>query len=65
MSAYPALVVERWELSMKAKKDLVIAVEQLAGVRGRLDAVHSDSSTSGGGDGHGSSGGDGLNIPES
>lgn len=53
------------ELPMNPKDDLVIAVEQLGSVRGRLDAVHSDSSVGGGGDGHGSSGGDGLNISES
>ncbi|MEY8040092.1 hypothetical protein AB8O55_11860 [Saccharopolyspora cebuensis] len=44
---------------------LVVAVEQLSAMRGRMDAVHSDGAKDGGGDGHGSSGGDGLNIPES
>lgn len=39
--------------------DLVIAVERLAVVRGRLDAVHSDGAQGGGGDGHGDQGGDG------
>jgi len=43
---------------------LVIAVEQLSVVRGRMDAAHSDPSNTGGGDGPGP-GGDGLNIPES
>ncbi|WP_330256868.1 hypothetical protein OG874_21285 [Nocardia sp. NBC_00565] len=46
---------------MEPKNDLLIAVEQLESVRGRLDAEHSDTNS----DGHGSSGGDGLNIPES
>ncbi|SFQ29497.1 hypothetical protein [Amycolatopsis rubida] len=44
---------------------LVLAVEQLTAVRGRMDAVHSDGAQDAGGDGHGSGGGDGLNIPES
>lgn len=44
---------------------LVLAVDQLSVVRGRMDAVHSDGAQDAGGDGHGSSGGDGLNIPES
>ncbi|MGW5456705.1 hypothetical protein [Nocardia sp. NPDC003979] len=46
---------------MDAKNDLLIAVEQLESVRGRMDGTHSDTNS----DGHGSSGGDGLNIPES
>lgn len=52
---------------METKRDesLVIAVEQLSVVRDRMDVVHSDGSTTAGGDGHGDSGGDGLNIPES
>jgi hypothetical protein len=45
--------------------DLVVTVETLATVRGRMDSAHSDGAQSGGGDGHGSSGGDGLNISES
>jgi hypothetical protein len=44
---------------------LVVAVEQLSLVRGRMDAVHSDGAQDAGGDGHGDAGGDGLNIPES
>ncbi len=44
---------------------LVVAVEQLSAVRGRMDAVHSDGAQDTGGDGHGDQGGDGLNIPES
>lgn len=47
------------------KDGLVVAVEQLSTVRGRMDAVHSDGAQDGGGDGHGDQGGDGLNIPES
>jgi hypothetical protein len=50
---------------VEQEDDLVVAVEQLAVVRGRLDTVHSDATQDAGGDGHGSSGGDGLNIPES
>ena len=42
--------------------DLVIAVEQLAVVRDRLDVAHSDPGDDAGGDGWT---GDGLNIPES
>lgn len=45
--------------------DLVVAVEELSVIRVRMDAVHSDGAQDAGGDGHGSSGGDGLNIPES
>lgn len=44
---------------------LVLAVEQLSAMRGRMDVVHSDGAQDAGGDGHGSSGGDGLKIPES
>jgi hypothetical protein len=44
---------------------LVVAVQQLSAIRGRMDAQHSDGAQDAGGDGHGSSGGDGLNIPES
>lgn len=43
---------------------LVVAVEQLTTIRARMDAVHSDGAQDAGGDGHGSSGGDGLNITE-
>ncbi|MFI0798669.1 hypothetical protein SAMN04489729_0813 [Amycolatopsis lurida] len=51
---------------MESKTDgLVVAVEQLSSVRGRMDAVHSDGAQDAGGDGHGDAGGDGLNIPES
>lgn len=50
---------------MEQPDDLVIAVEELASVRGRLDAAHSDAAQDAGGDGHGSQGGDVLNIPES
>jgi hypothetical protein len=49
---------------MNEQDDLVVGVWKLAGVRDRLDLAHGDPSTSGGGDGHGDSGGDGLNIPE-
>jgi hypothetical protein len=45
--------------------DLVIAVEQLAAVRDRMDAEHSDAAQDAGGDGSTGQGGDGLNIPES
>jgi hypothetical protein len=44
---------------------LVVTVEQLSVVRGRMDAMHSDGAQDAGGDGHGDAGGDGLNIPES
>ncbi|MGH3923131.1 MAG: hypothetical protein ACRDS1_01340 [Pseudonocardiaceae bacterium] len=47
------------------RDELVVAVEELSVIRGRVDAVHSDGTQDVGGDGHGSSGGDGLNIPES
>lgn len=51
---------------MEAREEsLVVAVEALSGVRGRMDAVHSDGAQDAGGDGHGDAGGDGLNIPES
>lgn len=49
----------------KYDDELVVAVQELAVIRERLDAVHSDGAQDSGGDGHGSSGGDGLNIPES
>ncbi|WP_285742516.1 hypothetical protein [Lentzea sp. NBRC 105346] len=39
---------------------LVLAVENLSVVRGRMDAAHSDASEDAGGDGYV---GDGLNIP--
>lgn len=45
---------------MENVSPLVLAVEQLAVVRGRMDAAHSDSSQDAGGDGWV---GDGLNIP--
>lgn len=44
--------------------DLVMSVSPLPIVRDRLDLSHGDPSKSGGGDGHGDAGGDGLNIPE-
>jgi hypothetical protein len=44
--------------------DLVIGVREIPMVRDRLDLIHGDPSTYGGGDGHGDAGGDGLNIPE-
>ncbi len=43
---------------------LVLNVRALPMVRDRVDLSHGDPSTSGGGDGHGDAGGDGLNIPE-
>lgn len=49
----------------KQDDELVVAVQVLSVIRGRTDAVHSDGAQDAGGDGHGSSGGDGLNIPES
>lgn len=49
----------------KQEDDLIVAVQELSVIRGRMDAVHSDGTQDAGGDGHGSSGGDGLNIPES
>jgi len=49
----------------KQHDELVLAVEELSVIRGRMDAVPSDGAQDTGGDGHGSSGGDGLNIPES
>ncbi|WP_206793950.1 hypothetical protein [Amycolatopsis sp. MtRt-6] len=49
---------------MDEKNALVVGVRDLSGVRDRLDLSHGDPSTSGGGDGHGDAGGDGLNIPE-
>lgn len=52
-------------MDTKHDDDLVVAVEQLSVVRGRMDAGHSDGPHDGGGDGHGDQGGDGLNIPES
>lgn len=45
--------------------DLVVAVQNLSVVRGRLDAAHSDATQDAGGDGHGTQGGDGLNLTES
>jgi hypothetical protein len=49
----------------KEDDELVVAVQELSVIRERMDAVHSDGAQDAGGDGHGSSGGDGLNIPES
>lgn len=49
---------------MDEKGDLVVSVRKLTVVRDRVDLAHGDPSTSGGGDGHGDSGGDGLNLPE-
>ena len=49
---------------IKENNGLVVAVEQLATIRARMDAVHSDGAQDGGGDGHGDAGGDGLNITE-
>lgn len=40
---------------------LILAVDNLSVVRGRMDAAHSDASEDAGGDGYV---GDGLNIPE-
>nr|QEO73890.1 hypothetical protein [uncultured bacterium] len=56
--------IGRYAMSI-GQDPLVVAVEDLSVVRGRMDAVHSDGSTDAGGDGHGDAGGDGLNIPES
>jgi hypothetical protein len=44
---------------MDTDNDLLLAVESLSVVRGRMDAAHSDGSTDAGGDGHGDAGGDG------
>lgn len=49
---------------MDESNDLVVSVRPLPTVRDRMDLTHGDPSTSGGGDGHGDTGGDGLNIPE-
>jgi hypothetical protein len=49
---------------MEEKKNYLIGVSELSGLRDRVDLSHGDPSTSGGGDGHGDAGGDGLNIPE-
>jgi hypothetical protein len=49
---------------MEEQDNLVIGVRKVSVVRDRVDLSHGDPSTSGGGDGHGDSGGDGLNIPE-
>jgi hypothetical protein len=45
---------------MESVSSLVLAVEDLSVVRGRMDASHSDASEDAGGDGYV---GDGLNIP--
>jgi hypothetical protein len=50
---------------MSDKDELVVGVRNLPVVRDRFDVAKGDPSTSGGGDGHGDAGGDGLNIPES
>jgi len=44
---------------MNGDDGLLLAVENLSVVRGRMDAAHSDGSTDAGGDGHGDAGGDG------
>jgi hypothetical protein len=49
---------------MEEQDNLVIGVRQVSVVRDRVDLSHGDPSKSGGGDGHGDAGGDGLNIPE-
>ncbi|WP_168588072.1 hypothetical protein [Saccharopolyspora sp. ASAGF58] len=49
---------------MEEQELLVISVRQRSVVQDRLNLVHGDPSKSGGGDGHGEQGGDGLNIPE-
>jgi hypothetical protein len=49
---------------MDEQGNLVVGVRDLSVVRDRLDLAHGDPSKSGGGDGHGDAGGDGLNIPE-
>ena len=57
--------LERRELLMdQHDDDLVIGVRRLPVVRDRMDLTHGDPSTSGGGDGPGDAGGDGLNLPE-
>lgn len=44
---------------------MVLAVKPLDGIIvDRVDLVHGDPSTDGGGDGHGDAGGDGLNLSE-
>lgn len=48
---------------MEEHDDLVIGVRNVSVVRDRVDLTHGDPSKSGGGDGHGDAGGDGLNIP--
>lgn len=50
---------------MREEDDMVVGVQELSVVRNRFDAAKGDPSKSGGGDGHGDSGGDGLNIQES
>lgn len=49
---------------MEPQEELVIGVRRLPVAQDRLNLVHGDPSKSGGGDGHGEQGGDGLNIPE-
>lgn len=44
--------------------DLLVSVSEIPIARDRSDLLHGDPSKTGGGDGHGDSGGDGLNIPE-
>ncbi|MEV5544451.1 hypothetical protein AB0L13_47475 [Saccharopolyspora shandongensis] len=49
---------------MEEQSNLVLGVKNVSVVRDRVDVSHGDPSKSGGGDGHGDQGGDGLNIPE-
>ncbi|MGW5789163.1 hypothetical protein ACWEV3_01030 [Saccharopolyspora sp. NPDC003752] len=49
---------------MGEQSNLVLGVKNVSVVRDRVDLSHGDPSKSGGGDGHGDQGGDGLNIPE-
>ena len=49
---------------MSEQDKLVVGVRDLSAVRDRFDVAKGDPSTSGGGDGHGDQGGDGLNMPE-
>jgi hypothetical protein len=46
-------------MDMDTDDGLLLAVESLSVVRGRMDVAHSDGSTDAGGDGHGDTGGDG------
>ncbi|MEV5544363.1 hypothetical protein AB0L13_47010 [Saccharopolyspora shandongensis] len=49
---------------MEEQSNLLLGVQNVSVVRDRVDLSHGDPSKSGGGDGHGDQGGDGLNIPE-